>query len=163
MSNNQNFLRSNNFSLKVGIYESKSIICMRLFTDTVNTCNLPHTFETLKQLLPSVLYTECFNDEKLPFHEEVKNTEIGHLFEHVLLEYLCQISMTRGFRKVQFSGFTEWNWKRDPKGTFHITIDAGLEIADIFENAVEKSVKLICLLMQPQKQTDGIIDHLFVK
>lgn len=118
-------------------------IKMKLFTNYVTTESLPNTYEALQKFLPSVLDSKCFNDEDLIFNEEVKTTEIGHLFEHILLEYLTKLKLFYDNEDISFSGTTSWDWNRDEHGVFHIRINAGLREAHIFEEALEKSIKLM--------------------
>src|ERR1700737_3152384 len=85
----------------------------------INTGEIPFIVDQLKEYLPNVLMTQCYNEDNLPFALEVRNTEIGHLFEHILLEYLCQLKIAKGFAKAEFAGRTRWNWIKDPRGKFH--------------------------------------------
>lgn len=133
----------NLFSLAVTQKPTSTKIFMQLFNDQVNTSHIPTIVEKLNKHLPNVLLTECFNEDGLPFHVEVKNTEIGHLFEHVLLEYLCQLKINKGFAEASFSGRTRWNWMKDPQGTFHIRLDCGIKDADILPLAIEKTINLM--------------------
>lgn len=131
------------FSLMLRHSKGKTTITMQLLTATVNTIELPSTRKILKETLPHILRSKCFNDEQLPFSVEVAQTEIGHLFEHILLEYLCYLKLAKGSRDVVFSGTTDWNWYRDPKGMFHICINSGLSNMDIFPEALERSITLL--------------------
>lgn len=123
---------------------------MRLFGDIVNTRHLPATASILKTNLPSVLESKCFNEEKLPFAIEVTATEIGHLFEHILLTYLCKKKVGQGARRATFRGVTDWNWKKDPWGTFHITIGAGAKEEDILMSAMTPTISLVTKVLEQQ-------------
>lgn len=125
---------------------------MHLLTPTVNTHDLPHTLSVLQELLPSVLYTKCFNEKNLSFIEEVTQTEIGHLFEHILLENLCLLRIRNG-RDAIYNGVTHWNWFKYPKGTFHITLDSSLRDQDIFPQAMTQSLELLEHILQPTDQS----------
>ncbi|KKR25220.1 MAG: hypothetical protein UT56_C0002G0034 [Candidatus Levybacteria bacterium GW2011_GWB1_39_7] len=59
----------------------------------IETDQLPKTFEILNKMLPSIFKSKCYNDKNLPFFIEVRSTEIGHLFEHIMLEYICQLNI----------------------------------------------------------------------
>jgi len=120
---------------------------MLMRQSSVNTSDFPHTYRTLKTFLPSVLTTECFNDENLPFSQEVKSTEIGHLFEHILLEYMCQLKIAKGHKSAVFAGKTRWNWERDPRGTFHIRVNCTLKDVDIFPTALNKTIALMKIIL----------------
>lgn len=115
---------------------------MEILAPTVTTGVIPHTYILLKKYLPSILKSKCFNDNNYPFDREVKNTEIGHLFEHILLEYLCMQKMAQGFENPVHNGLTSWNWEKDKRGIFHINIDAGHGNGVILKPALEKSISL---------------------
>jgi hypothetical protein len=132
-----------NYNLAIRHMSTYTSIQMSLLTPYYHTTYLPNTYKTLKTLLPSVLKTECFNDSGLPFDTEVKNTEIGHLFEHILLEYLCQLKIKGGHKRASFRGVTNWNWKRDARGTFHISIDISPKDVIYLDIAMEKSIVLL--------------------
>lgn len=72
----------------------------------------------LLDMLPSLREHICYNRSGLPFVEELENTELGHVFEHVMLAILER-------RGLCASGQTTWNWHRDPIGTYHVTIATG--------------------------------------
>ncbi|MDP4000254.1 MAG: hypothetical protein Q8Q11_02375 [bacterium] len=72
----------------------------------------------LLDMLPSLREHICYNRSGLPFVEELENTELGHVFEHVVLAILER-------RGLCASGQTTWNWHRDPIGTYHVTIATG--------------------------------------
>ena len=117
-------------------------ITMELFIPIVNTNTLPKTHKILKKMLPSVLITECFNEQNIPFIEEVKHTEIGHLFEHILLENLCMLKIADGKSSATFRGRTHWNWKKDKKGIFHIIVSAGKKDAHLLPDALDQTIQL---------------------
>ncbi|OGH41407.1 MAG: hypothetical protein A3H79_02030 [Candidatus Levybacteria bacterium RIFCSPLOWO2_02_FULL_36_8b] len=136
------------FSLTINKKRLKTLITMKLYTNTINTKDIPYTTFILEKFLPNVLKSVCYNKKKLPFHEEVKKTEIGHLFEHILLEYLCRFKTSKGFKNVEFSGETYWNWRKYPRGTFYITIYAGLQIREILPTALWESSNLLKIIME---------------
>lgn len=143
----------NNFSLFIKQYTTTTKIKMMLFTELVNTSDIPYTYDVLKNFLPSVLTTECFNDEKLPFYREVKKTEIGHLFEHILLEYMCQLKIAKGFKYAVYAGRTKWNWERDPRGMFHIHINCSMKDSDILPTALNKSIVLMKIILNYSRKS----------
>lgn len=138
----------NSFSLFIQQNTSCAIIKMLLLKDPINTAEIPYTFDILEYFLPSVLTTECFNDQNLPFCQEVKKTEIGHLFEHILLEYMCQLKINKGCKSATYAGRTKWNWERDPRGVFHIRINCTHKDADIFPLALNKSILLMRTILR---------------
>lgn len=149
------YYSSNNFSLKVDSTNKQFEILMILKIASVNTSDFPNTLEFLKKNFKSVLSTKCFNDDNLPFKEEVKSTEIGHLFEHILLEQLCLIKLDSGFDEAIFNGRTFWNWKKDPRGVFHILIDSKKKDLIFFSKALSNTIYLVdSLLSNTPKYND---------
>lgn len=140
------------FSLVIQHNLENTRIVMKLLIPTVNTKDMPWTYPMLEKYLPSALRSTCFNEEKLPFAVEVRRTEIGHLFEHILLEYLCQEKLLKGYDKAIFSGNTQWNWRRDPRGMFHIYINLHYSDADIFPEALEKSIALAKMILRNEAE-----------
>ena len=116
---------------------------MELFTEIVRTSNIRQVSGILRENLPSIFKSKCFNDSNLPFSKEVKNTEVGHLFEHILLEHLTHFKLSMGFDETEFYGETSWNWVKDPVGVFYIDISIGYEERYILTYALEKSIKLM--------------------
>lgn len=142
------------FRLKIKQHPNYASIKMVFHTDFVNTKEVPSTYKFLQNLLPSVLRSTCYNRENLPFFEEVKKTELGHLYEHILLEYLCKLKIQKGFKKAVFKGKTHWNWSKDPMGTFHITATSGKNDADILNEAVKQANDLMSLLLKESKKSN---------
>ncbi len=137
------FLNENLFLLEINQKLNETGIKMKLFTNYLNTQNLPKTHSTLRRVLPSILGSKCFNEKHLAFAEEVKSTEIGHLFEHILLEYLTKLKKLYDGKSVSFSGVTSWDWTKEERGVFHITISAGVKDAKIVEEALILSTQLL--------------------
>lgn len=118
-------------------------IVMHCNTPYLTTNFLSKTSKILQKELPTVLLTECFNAEGLPFAKEVKKTEIAHLFEHILLEYLCLEKISNGFSSASFSGRTHWNWIKYPKGSFFISITIEKTDLKFLPVSLDKSIKLL--------------------
>lgn len=134
-------------------------IVMGLYSPIVNTKYLPQTTQILTDLCPAVLSTKCFNDDDLPFHEEVKKTEIGHLFEHLLLELLCQEKLSSGCRRAAYNGRTDWNWVEDIEGVFNITVDCGINDLGFLNKALEKTIHIIEQVLQSQNMLSLAIEN----
>lgn len=143
-------ITSDFFTLEIEQNALTTMLVMRLTTPIVNTRELPKTYQVLKENLPTVLQSQCFNEANLPFSTEVRSTEIGHLFEHILLDYLCYFKLDSGCKRASFSGETNWNWKNDPRGTFYIDISAGINEREIFVKALQKTIVLVQTLMHKQ-------------
>lgn len=141
----------NLYTLSIDRKPSKTIILMRLLIPEVNTKEFPLTHQILSVYLPSIFKSICYNEDHLPFAEEVAKTEVGHLFEHILLEYLCIIQLENGLDSATYEGVTNWNWVRDPKGTFHITIRAKAHELDILSQALERTITLTNIILSKEQ------------
>lgn len=141
----------NLFSLAIAQKTDSTHIAMQLLHNHVNTSRMPFVYKFLKRHLPTVLLTECYNEDNLPFAMEVRNTELGHLFEHILLEYLCQLKIAKGSSYASFSGRTKWNWVKEPRGMFHISLTCGQTDADILPLALEKTINLMSLILSTEQ------------
>jgi hypothetical protein len=154
----QQYFVENLFSLAIIQKQTRTKIIMDVLHHQINTKEIPSVADLLKKNLPSVLATTCYNDLNLPFDEEVRNTEIGHLFEHILLEYLCQNRLAKGAKRATFSGRTKWNWTRDPFGRFHIHLTCGKKDADILPIALEQTVGLMKILLAYNKDSFSLLN-----
>jgi cyanophycin synthase-like protein len=148
----QKYFVENLFSLAIIQKRTRTKIIMDLLHNQINTKEIPFITDLLKANLPSILGATCYNDLNLPFDEEVRNTEIGHLFEHILLEYLCQRKLAKGAKRATYAGRTSWNWKRDPFGRFYIHLNIGKKDADILPLALEQTVSLMKTILEYNKQ-----------
>ncbi len=116
---------------------------MELFVPDVTTKAWPKTFEILKKRVPGVLKTQCFNEENLPFRQEVKRTEVGHLFEHLVLEFACMLKIKEGHPCATHCGRTFWNWENDRKGIFWIYLDIPAKEKKFLVGSVARSISVI--------------------
>lgn len=76
----------------------------------------------LLAVLPHLAEHRCHNRHDLPFAEELNDSELGHVFEHVVLALLTR-------HGIFTRGQTTWNWQRDPIGTYHVTVATGKRLA----------------------------------
>ncbi len=136
------------FSLDFKQTSKKTAITMQFSLPFATTRNLPGTKTFLQEFAPTVLNTECFNELNLPFDQEVNNTEIGHLFEHLLIDEFCLSQIRSGEKSSVVNGRTFWNWQKDPFGTFEIWIDIGKDKLSVFLEALKKTIQLIENLIQ---------------
>lgn len=124
---------------------------MYIERDDVTTTHMPHVSGFLRKELPTILRSTCFNEGNIPFYKEVLSTELGHLFEHIMLEYLCIAKISLGFEEAMFSGVTNWDWNKEPYGTFHIELDVPKEDLLFVSPALNKTIYLFeHILLFPQ-------------
>lgn len=141
------YYRSAYFNLHLTQKKSQTKMIMKLNANTISTAELPNTISIIRKHFPSVLSTKCFNYNNFSFNKEIRNTEIGHLFEHILLENLCLLKLKAGAKEAVYNGRTDWNWKVDPRGVFYIYIDSGTKEYYLFEEALKKSIVLTEMIL----------------
>ncbi len=161
-----------NYSFHTNVSPRKSLIEMYIPSHFLYTSAFPQTVGILEQLEPRILKTKCFNYRKVPFAEEVKKTESAHLFEHILLEYLCQEQIKTGTPCARFSGTTRWNWRKETKGTFQVTITGTAMTETLLAQALSQTVTLFDTILASRNKRKVIsyirpkqiaLDYLFVK
>lgn len=128
------------FDLNVSVLQDSTLITMQVHSAHVTTRRLPKTTALLKLHCPTVLKTKCFNEENLPFRKEVRDTEIGHLFEHMLLDFLCKEAIAAGANEALYKGDTSWDWNVAARGSFEITISLGMEEEKLLKKALPKAI-----------------------
>ncbi len=153
------FYTSKNFYLKGFLDNNILHLQMQILNGFVNTKDFPNTVFFLKKYFPSVLTTECFNDENLDFEKEVINTEIGHLFEHIFLDLLCIEKIKFGYKTAVFNGRTFWNWEEDTFGNFHIFINVKRKDYIFLSEAFNKTIALVEQVFETNKffSTDKVL------
>ncbi len=130
------------FDLAISPHLSYCDIFLTTDPGSLSTCQYAHTLNFFARELKSILCSQCYNQDDLPFAQEICNTEIGHLVEHVLLEYLCEEKIKLGYSQAEYSGRTDWNWLVNPRGTFRIRIKISPDESDIFARALQQTVDL---------------------
>jgi hypothetical protein len=134
--------QSENFTLHLKACKRNISFEMKVKPEFVKTGNIPSTISILEEKLPTVFCTKCYNYKNQSFAMEAKDTETGHLFEHILLEYLYQEKKKLGFKNFTINGRTKWNWKKYGHGVFHIIIDLTQKDYIVFQNALNQTLTL---------------------
>lgn len=119
---------------------------MRFPTTLLSTQSLPMTNRMLDEHLPSIFTSTCYNPQNLRFEDEVKKTEIAHLFEHIILEYLVLSSLQKSNRV--YEGVTSWDWRKEKRGTFRIKINVGIKESFHLAVAIDKAYKLLSKIIE---------------
>lgn len=92
-------------------------------TGCFTTSGMPHLPKRLFRLFPQLNRHKCENDYGYTFRRECRDTELPHLLEHLIIELQSQAEPHGVLR-----GQTVWNWKRDPRGRFHVYVDYTNEV-----------------------------------
>ena len=117
-------------------------IHMQVTPEFSSTSQYPHIASFLATHLASIFENKCYNDDNLPFAEEVKNTEMGHFFEHVLLEHLCMEKINAGYPRAHYDGRTYWDTQKHD-GTFLVRVTCPESEHDLLEKALHKTHQLM--------------------
>lgn len=70
------------------------------------------------EALPGLLTHRCENDKHAAFAEELGDTEVPHLFEHVVLELMARSGSPRSLR-----GETSWDFRTHGRGVFRVSLE----------------------------------------
>jgi hypothetical protein len=108
--------------------------------DCYTTDKVPHLPRMLFKLFPHLEHHECDNHRGISFRRECEATEIPHLLEHLIIELQGQAAPHSGL-----AGETQWNWKVDPRGRFHVYVQyenellvhAAIRLAEKVINALD--------------------------
>ena len=127
--------------LKVGKHGTQALFLAR--EDCLVTSRFPGFDRQLTTILPSLLHNViCYNDQNQPFSVEMLATETGHLFEHVWLEVLA-CEKLRTCPQAHFCGQTDWNWKKDRRGMFRVSLNATDRDRDLVESSAQASLRIL--------------------
>src|SRR5260221_4363523 len=136
------------FTIDGKIRGKKLNLIMKVFQRKhINTRTIPVTVPILNKHLPVIVTCDCFNDKNCSFEEECKHTELGHLFEHIMLEYLCMAKIADGKNEAIYEGITSWNWLKEKEGTFNIEITSGLKDEKFIKKALNQSTDLLSKIL----------------
>ena len=86
--------------------------------DCYSTKDAPHIPKLLFKLFPHLARHRCENENGFTFRRECQCTEIPHLLEHLIIEMQGQV-----LKSGTLKGETQWNWRVDPKGRFHVYVE----------------------------------------
>lgn len=112
-----------------------------------STKHAPHIPKLLFKLFPHLARHRCENENGFSFKRECQSTEIPHLFEHLIIELQGQVQ-----RSGTLKGETQWNWRVDPKGRFHVYVEYDNEVLVL--GAIRLAERIIQAL--DSKQIDDI-------
>ena len=96
-------------------------VCVRIRMaegEPLRTTGAPEVAERLAAALAGLWRHGCGNTAGRPFIAEALDTEVPHLFEHVVLEVMALAGAPRTLR-----GSTSWDFSRDGQGVFEVTIE----------------------------------------
>lgn len=138
--------KSSNFDLEIKYGRKEIFLAQSLHGNNISTKYYPNTLDILNQMIPSIFDNICFNPNSNSFADEVKDTEIGHLLEHLIIENL-RISYQKQNSLHTFSGETNWNWEEEPFGKFNIYIKKTNVNRDRLTLALLDSIKILEIIL----------------
>lgn len=103
----------------------------------MRTSSVPGVAERALKVLPTLEQHWCDNPAGRPFAEEIADTEVPHLFEHVIMEIMALSGSPRTLR-----GQTRWDFKKDGRGVFRVSVEYDDDLVCL------GSIKLANLVMQ---------------
>jgi hypothetical protein len=86
--------------------------------EPLRTSSFPELPERALRLLPGLRGHRCDNGAGMTFPQEMADTEIAHLLEHVAVEL-----MALSGSPTKLAGHTEWDFRSDGRGVFHVVLD----------------------------------------
>ena len=93
------------------------------------------------ELLPGLATHRCVNDDGRTFAEELADTEVPHLFEHVVLELMAESGSPRSLK-----GETAWDFRRDGRGVFRVSLEYDDDLVCL--GAIKAADKMIDYLLR---------------
>lgn len=106
-----------------------------------------HIARRALELLPGLARHRCDNGAGRSFAEELADTELPHLFEHVVLELMAQAGSPRSLR-----GETAWDFRRDGRGVFRVSVEYDDDLVCL--GAIKTADKLVCHLLGKAEEPD---------
>ncbi len=98
-------------------------------------------------VLPGLADHRCFNDAGRSFAEELADTEVPHLFEHVVLELMAEAGSPRSLK-----GETAWDFRRDGRGVFRVSLEYDDDLVCL--GAIKSAGRLIRYILEGGEQPD---------
>jgi hypothetical protein len=93
------------------------------------------------RVLPGLATHRCVNDDSRTFAEELVDTEIPHLFEHVVLELMANAGSPRSLK-----GETAWDFRRDGRGVFRVSLEYDDDLVCL--GAIKTAGRLVCYMLE---------------
>ena len=105
-------------------------------TGPLRSSAYPGLADKALSVLPTLAAHTCDNGEGLAAAEELADTELPHVLEHVALDLL-----TRAGVRGTLRGETTWDFGRDGAGVFRVVIDGADEMPA--EAAIESAAQFV--------------------
>jgi len=117
----------------------------------IRTSAMPGIADEILRMLPGLARHRCECGSARGIAAELADTETAHLIEHVALELLVLEGAPRSLR-----GETRWDFRRDGRGVFRVTIGydgpAGAP-AELASSAVREATDMVQRLLRKGEST----------
>lgn len=133
---------SKNFQINIQELKGRVVLTQNVINPIVHTSFLPRTLEVLQKRVPTIFDNKCYNGNGFSFGKESGSTEVGHLFEHLIIENLKLIAIKK-CGKGDFKGETSWDWAKEKRGVFNIVVYSDGGLKKIFPIAFKKAVEVM--------------------
>lgn len=133
---------SHNFHVNFEQKADRVVLAQEVFNPALYTEDLPCTLAVLEKRIPTIFTNHCRNGKGYTFKREAKNTEVGHLFEHLILENLKLLALKKR-KTADYRGVTSWDWSNNRRGSFDIVVYSGKKDKKLFSIAFAKSVRIM--------------------
>ena len=107
------------------------------------TYQVPDFGIKLLKILPDIKHHKCDNPKNLTFVEELEDTSIAHVFEHIVLEIISQKSKT----EKKLKGLTSWNWHKEPRGIYNIEINVSQK--ELVLGSIDEALQILDFCLNP--------------
>jgi len=122
---------------KVWFGHGTSNVILEIPEYLTNTCQIPGIKKSVLEAFPSIQHHHCHNDNGFSFEDELDNTELAHLLEHILIELISE----KDINSDNIIGWTKWNWKINPY--WHYEIEIGYPNKTVFLSALSETFKFM--------------------
>lgn len=109
-------------------------------TSEMRTSLDPEVADRALQVLPGLAGHRCSTASHRTFAEELCDTEVPHLFEHVVLELMAEAGSPRSLK-----GETAWDFRRGGNGVFRVSVEYDDDLVCL--GAIKTADKLMCYLL----------------
>jgi cyanophycin synthetase len=115
--------------------------------ERMRTCVGEGVAERALELLPGLASHRCSEADGRGFVEEMKNTEVPHLFEHLVLELMAEAGSPRDLK-----GETAWDFRRQGHGVFRVSVEYDDDLVAL--GAIKTAQKLIGYVLDGGERPD---------
>lgn len=103
--------------------------------------------ERALEMLPGLATHRCSTASARSFVDEMKDTEVPHLFEHVVLELMAGAGSPRDLK-----GETAWDFRREGHGVFRVSVEYDDDLVAL--GAIKTAHKLMGYMLDGGERPD---------